>query len=119
MWCTPRNTFRPIVVHTVYTLSPNLSQTFQSCPFNADYTLLLYDHEDVHIITRALDEDLKGTSKWFDANKYHQNVNKTKRSLLGTRQRIRLNVIPNIQMDGNNIEHVDKYNYWRVYVDVI
>ncbi len=50
-----------------------------------DDTLLFYAHEDVNIIKRALEEHLKSASKWFETNKRHLNVNKTKWSLLGTR----------------------------------
>ncbi len=56
----------------------------------ADDIILLYAYVDVTIIRRAL-EDIKSACKWFEANKLHQNVNKTKWSLLGTRQRLGLN----------------------------
>ncbi len=74
-------------------------------------------HEDVNVIKRAL-EDNKNTSKWLETNKPHLNVNKTKWSMFGTSQRLRLSVIPNIQIDGNDIEHVHEYKYLGVYIDV-
>ncbi len=88
----------------------------------ADNTLLLYAHEQVNVIKRALAEDHNSGSKWFETNKLHLNVNKTKWSLLGlipgTSQRLRLSVIPNIQIDGNDIEHINEYKYLKVYIDV-
>ncbi len=74
--------------------------------------------EDVNVIKRALEEDLKSASKWFETNKFHLNVNKTKWSLLGTRQRLGLGVFPNFLNDRNGTEHVNEYNYLGVYSDV-
>ena len=44
----------------------------------ADDTLLLFAHQDINVITETFESDLQSASVWFNMNKLHLNVSKTK-----------------------------------------
>jgi hypothetical protein len=83
----------------------------------ADDTLLLFASNDTNKIKRALEQDLKHATEWFSINKLHLNVNKTKWTLFGTWQRLRLSDLPDISVNGENLEHVDEYKYLGLHLD--
>ena len=71
----------------------------------ADDTLLLYAHKDENEIKKVLEYDLENVAKWFDQNKLHLNVKKTKWSMFGTRQRLLRSQCPSVRVNGGNLEH--------------
>ena len=84
----------------------------------ADDTNLIFSHHDLVQLFAIINAELNIISNWFKANKLSINTDKTKFLLFQPQNRAQAcNPLPNITINGEQIEQVPEQKFLGVYID--
>ena len=83
----------------------------------ADDTVIYYSGCHVNVIRKNLQEDLQRVEQWLTSNRLILNQSKSKGLLFGTRQLLQTSPDFVLQIQGEDIERVTKFNYLGVILD--
>lgn len=73
--------------------------------------------ENVPTLSQNINDELRLISEWLSLNKLSLNTKKTKMMLFHNRQKNISNLIPNLQLNGTQIELVKEFNFLGVLFD--
>ena len=83
----------------------------------ADDTVIYYSGSHVNAIRKNLQEDLKRVEQWLTSNRLILNQRKIKGILFRTRQLLQTSSDFVLQIQGEDIKRVTKFNYLGVILD--
>ena len=83
----------------------------------ADDTAIFYSSKSVADIEVTLTEEIMHVKAWLDSNKLTLNTSKTKTMLFGSSQRLKLNSVLQIRIQGDLVEQVFDFKYLGVWLD--
>ena len=78
-------------------------------------TLQKFNGPQIKDIQESINDELKKYNIWFKANRLTLNVKKTKAMLFSAPQKTQVNI--NFQINGDNIEKVNNFNYLGIIID--
>ncbi len=81
-----------------------------------DNTLLLVALKDLNVIKQVLESDLTNVAFFLKENKLHFNISKTKWTLFGTQKRLHGVMYPYVNINGQELERVNRYKYQGVFL---
>ena len=83
----------------------------------ADDTVLIESCCDIYTSHLNLQADLDNIANWCKGNKLTINTKKTKSMLFGSNKKLKNTRLPNLKLNGNDLEYVTHYKYLGIILD--